>query len=162
SMTDRGESFMQMFLKMMGQGMAQQPKGDGGSDAALLMALFSRDRTLKLKIAMAEQLESAEGQLEILGGAEGSTIITERNKKALEVLRKELDAGKKKIGIFYGAGHFPDMQDRLVKDFALKRGGEKWMVAWSLEKSVAKAEPKKEEPKPDASAEKGAKQQEQK
>lgn len=146
SMTDRGESFMQMFLKMMGQGMAQQPKGDGSGDAALLLALFSRDRTLKLKVAMAEQLEGAGGQLDLLGGPEGSTIITERNKKALEVLTKELAAGKKKIGIFYGAGHFPDMHERLVKEFGLTRSGEKWLVAWALDKSTAK----KDEPKPEA------------
>ena len=137
SMTERGESFMQMFLKMMGQSMAQQQK-EGGGDAAILMALFSRDRNLKLKIAMAEQLENAEGQLDILGGPEGSTIISQRNKKALEVLTKEIEAGKKKIGIFYGAGHFVDMQDRLFKDFALKRSSEKWLVAWTLEKAAAK------------------------
>ena len=142
SMTERGESFTQMFLKMMGQSMAQQQK-EGGGDVAILMALFSRDRNLKLKIAMAEQLENAEGQLDVLGGVEGSTIISERNKKALEVLTTELKAGRKKIGIFYGAGHFADMQDRLLKDFALKRSSEKWLIAWALEKSA----PKKEEPK---------------
>ena len=147
SMADRGESFMKMFLKMMGQGMAQQQKGDGGGDAALLMALFSRDRNLKLKIAMAEQLENAESQLDVLGGPEGSTIISERNKKALEVLTKELAAGKKKIGIFYGAGHFADMQDRLLKDFELKRSSEKWLIAWSLEKAAPKKEESKPEPK---------------
>ena len=142
SMTERGESFMKMFLTMMGQGMAQQQK-EGGGDVAVLMALFSRDRNLKLKIAMAEQLENAEGQLDVLGGPEGSTIISQRNKKALEVLTTELKAGRKKIGIFYGAGHFADMQDRLLKDFALKRSSEKWLVAWALEKAA----PKKEEPK---------------
>lgn len=144
SMSERGESFMQMFLKMMGQGMAQQQKGDGGGDVAILMALFSRDRNLKLKIAMAEQLESAGGQLDVLSGPEGSTIITQRNKKCFEVLTKELAAGKKKIGIFYGAGHFADMEDRLIKEFGLKRSAEKWLVAWNLEKATAKkAEPAK-------------------
>ncbi len=147
SMTDRGESFMQMFLKMMGQGMAQQQK-EGSGDAAILMALFSRDRNLKLKVAMAEQLENAEGQLDILDAGEGSTIISERNKKAFEVLTKELNAGKKKIGVFYGAGHFADMQDRLLKDFSMKRSSEKWLVAWALEKAAPKkAETKKEDAK---------------
>ncbi len=147
SMADRGESFMQMFLKMMGQGMAQQPK-EGGGDVAILMALFSRDRNLKLKIAMAEQLEDAGGQLDVLGGPEGSTIITQRNKKCFEVLTKELAAGKKKIGVFYGAGHFVDMEDRLIKEFGLKRSGEKWLVAWNLEKAAPKKpETKKEAPK---------------
>jgi hypothetical protein len=148
SMTDRGESFMKMFLTMMGQGMAQQPKGDGGGDVAVLLALFSRDRNLMLKIAMAEQLENAEGQLDALAGPEGSTIITMRNKKALEILTKELAAGRKKIGIFYGAGHFADMQDQLLQDFAMKRGSEKWLVAWGLEKAATKkAAPTPEEKK---------------
>lgn len=147
SMSERGESFMQMFLKMMGQGMAQQPK-EGGGDVAILMALFSRDRNLKLKIAMAEQLEDAGGQLDVLGGPEGSTIITQRNKKCFEVLTKELAAGKKKIGVFYGAGHFVDMEDRLIKEFGLKRSGEKWLVAWNLEKATSKkTEAKKDDPK---------------
>ena len=158
SMTDRGESFMQMFLRMMGQGMAQQNNSGGNSEAALLIALFSRDRAFKLKVAMAEQLESAEGQLDVLGGPEGSTIITERNKKAFEVLTKELEAGKKKIGVFYGAGHLPDMQERLQKDFGMKRASEKWLTAWSLEKSAPKKEKKgdpgkAEAPKPEKPAE---------
>ena len=39
-----------------------------------------------------------------LGGEKGTTIITERNLIALEVLREQLGKGKKRIGIFYGAG----------------------------------------------------------
>ena len=48
SMEKRGESFMQMFLRLMGQGMvqqaAQQQNGGGNSDVDLLLALFSKDR----------------------------------------------------------------------------------------------------------------------
>ena len=47
------------------------------------------------------------------GGEDGSAIITDRNKKALVVLKKEIADGKKKIGIFYGAGHLSDMDKRL-------------------------------------------------
>jgi hypothetical protein len=36
--------------------------------------------------------------------------------------------------VFYGAGHLPDMEKRLGADFGLKREGEKWLTAWSLEK----------------------------
>ena len=97
TMADRGESFMQMFLRMMGQGMAQQAAGakGAGNDAALLFALFSRDRAAKLKIAMAEQFENLEGQLTVLDGPDGSTIITERNRKCFEVLDKQLKDGRK-------------------------------------------------------------------
>ena len=47
----------------------------------------------------------------------------------------------------YGAGHFADMQDRLLKDFELKRSSEKWLIAWSLEKAAPKKEESKPEPK---------------
>ena len=150
TMEKRGESFMQMFLRLMGQGMAQQANAGGsGGDLGLLMALFSKDRALALKIAMAEQFENLEGQMAVFDGPEGSTIITERNKRAFEVLKKELDAGKKKIAVFYGAGHLPDMERRLTDEFKLKRTGEKWLVAWSLEKAKAKkTEEKKAEEAP--------------
>jgi hypothetical protein len=138
TMKDRGESFMQMFLRLMGQGMAQSAAGGGGtSDVALLMALFSKDRATMLKIAMAEQFENLEGQMAVLDGPDGSTIITERNKKAFEVLAKQLDAGKKKIAVFYGAGHLPDMERRLIADFGLKRASEQWISAWRLVKDGA-------------------------
>ncbi len=139
SMADRGESFMQMFLRLMGQGMAQQAAaqeggGNAPSDLNLLVALFSRDRASKLKLIMAEQFENMEAQMLLFDGPGGSTIITERNKKAFEVLEKQLKAGKKKIAVFYGAGHLPDMEKRLSSDFFMKRDSEQWLTAWSLEK----------------------------
>jgi hypothetical protein len=140
SMTDRGESIMQMFLRLMGQGMVQQAaqqqkEGGGGStDLNLLMALFSRDRAHKLKSLFADQFENMESQLLVFDGPEGSTIITERNRKAFEVLDKQLKEGKKNVAVFYGAGHLPDMEKRLGTDFGLKRESEKWLTAWSLER----------------------------
>jgi len=143
TMADRGESFFQMFLRMMGQGMAQNAAGgkNGNSDVDLLFALFSRDRATKLKIAMAEQFENLEGQMSVL---EDSTIIGQRNRKCFEVLEKQLMDGKKTIGVFYGAGHFPDMEKRLVADFGMKRESEKWLTAWQL----AKKQSEQAAPKP--------------
>jgi len=140
SMEKRGESLMQMFLRLMGQGMVQQAAqqqkegGAGSTDLGLLMALFSKDRAHKLKSLFADQFENMESQMLVFNGPEGSTIITERNKKAFEVLDKQLKAGKKNVAVFYGAGHLPDMEQRLATDFGLKREGEKWLTAWSLEK----------------------------
>jgi hypothetical protein len=135
TMEQRGESFFQMFLRLMGQGMAQSAAGTSGtSDVALLFALFSRDRATKLKVAMAEQFDNLGGQLDAIDGPEGSTIIGERNRKCFEVLGKQLEEGKKKIAIFYGAGHLPDMEKRLVADFGMKRESEKWLTAWRLSK----------------------------
>jgi hypothetical protein len=143
SMKDRGESFFQMFLRMMGQGMAEQAKpGGGSSDVNILLALFAKDRELRLKRIMAEQFEDLEGSMAALEGEDGSTIITERNKKAFEVLQREITAGKKRIGVFYGAGHLPDMQQRLIADFGLQPSSHRWLSAWSLQPVKPPAEDK--------------------
>ncbi len=65
-------------------------------------------------------------------GPEGSTLITVRNKRALEVLRQQQAAGKRKLGIFYGAGHLSDMHERLVEEFGLTPIGIVWLEAWDL------------------------------
>jgi hypothetical protein len=91
---------------------------------------------------VAGQFENLESQMAAIEGKDGSTIITARNQKALEVLKREIEAGKKKIGIFYGAGHLADMEERLLKDFDLKRENERWLTAWDMKASAA-AKPEK-------------------
>jgi len=138
SMQQRGESLTTMCLRMMGYAMAKQGQAGGGGDGGqLLMALFDKNRPLALKRVMAEQFENSEGSIAALEGPQGSTIISERNKVALEVLRKEIAAGKRKIAIFYGAAHMPNFQKRLHDDFGLDPVGARWLVAWNL-KSDAK------------------------
>jgi hypothetical protein len=134
TMKDRGESVLQMLFRMMGQSMAQQSKNPT-SDLDLLMALFSRDRAKKLKSLLAVQMEDLEGLTSALNGPDGSsTIIGERNRKALEVLARELKQGDKKLAIFYGAGHLPDMERRLMKDFGMRRQNVRWLPAWLLQR----------------------------
>jgi hypothetical protein len=139
SMKDRNESFLQMYFRLMGQAMAQQSelaeKGGGASDFELFSALFSDDRPRRLKTVLAKQLSEMESLMVSFGGEQGSVIISERNKKALGVLKKELAEGKKRIGIFYGAGHLNDMNDRLRKDFDLEPVSITWLTAWNLAKA---------------------------
>jgi hypothetical protein len=136
SMKDRNEGFLQMFFRMMGQAVAQQSKaqanGNAVSDFDLIMALFDKNRALRLKQIMAGQFEDMESMVVSLGGPDGSTIITERNKVALKVLADQLKQGKQKVGIFYGAGHMEDMDARLREEFKLKPGETRWMTAWDL------------------------------
>jgi hypothetical protein len=135
SMTDRDESFMQMYARMMGQAIAQQTEQASqgvSTDLELFTAMFAQDRPRKLKIAVAKQFESMESVLSGMSGPEGSTLITERNKRALDVLKKQLKMGKRKIGIFYGAGHLNDMHTRLVEDFGMQPVGIAWIEAWDL------------------------------
>jgi len=140
SMQQRGESLTAMCLRMMGYTMAKQGQAGGGADGGrLLMALFDKNRALALKRVVAEQFENSEGAMAALDGPQGSTIISERNKVALEVLRKEIAAGKRKIAIFYGAGHMPDLQKRLHDDFGLDPVSTRWLVAWNLKSETKPA-----------------------
>ena len=132
SMQRKGESVFGMFLRMMGYALAKQSQDGGASDMDLLIALFDKNRSLALKRVMAEQFQDMEGTLVALSGPEGSTIISERNKVALKVLRKQIEAGKRKIAIFYGAGHMPDFQQRLRDDFGLVPKSTRWVKAWDL------------------------------
>lgn len=135
SMKERGESFTQIFFRMMGQAMAQQSQDPGGaSDIKLLMAFFAKDRKLRLKRIMAEQFEDMEGSIQVLEGPDGSTLISERNKRALAVLADQIKAGKRRLGIFYGAGHLPDMERRLGEEFGLRKANVLWVEAWDLRK----------------------------
>jgi len=134
-MKERGESWMGMMFKMMGQGIAMQAESakDGESpEMEMLLAMFDSERDLKLKRALAKQMESMETMMAGFEGEDGSTIITERNKAAFKVLADELAEGKKKIGVFYGAGHLADMDERLIKEFGLKRETTEWFVAWDM------------------------------
>lgn len=135
SMKAKEESFLKMYFRLMGQSIAHQQamNAEGATpDIDLMQALFAKDRPRRLKIAMAGQLAEMESLLTAFGGEEGSTLITERNKAALEVLREQIDAGKIKLGVFYGAGHLDDMGKRLEKDFGLKPVELTWLDAWDL------------------------------
>ena len=133
SMTDRGESMWTFVFRMMGQQMAQQSQHpDRAPETDMLFAFFKKDRPLALKRVLAEQFDDMEEAMSIFAGPGGSTLITERNKVALKVLAEQIAAGKKKIGIFYGAGHMPDMEKQLIKDFGVHRDSERWLVSWDL------------------------------
>jgi hypothetical protein len=135
AMKDRNESFLQMYFRLLGHAMAHQSElsANGQSlDFELFSALFAKDRPRRLKAALAKQLAEMESLLVSFGGEQGSVIITERNKMALKVLKQQLDAGKKQLGIFYGAGHLNDMDQRLRKDFGLEPVSITWLTAWNL------------------------------
>jgi hypothetical protein len=133
SMNAKGESFLTMYFRMVGVGLAMQAKANGPSpDAEILAALFSSNRPLALKRALAGQLVELEWVLKAFEGDQGSTIIAERNRRAFEVLKRQVEKGEKKIGVFYGAGHLPDMEERLQRDFGLERGDTKWLTAWNM------------------------------
>lgn len=135
SMEKNNESVSKMFFKMLGMSAAMQ--GQTG-EAEMLSALFStgKERIYRLRRTAAKQLIQMDVGMAMWEGDNGSTIITHRNGKAFEVLKEQIDGGKRRIGVFYGAGHLEDMEQRLIKDFKMKPGERKWELAWKLQEDA--------------------------
>jgi hypothetical protein len=134
AMRDRNEGWLQMYFRLLGTALAQQSQmsADSPTDLDVLSALFSKDRPRRLKILLSKQLADMENLMVSFGGDKGSAIISDRNKVALKVCKEQLAAGKSRLGIFYGAGHLQDMDQRLRKDFSLKPVAITWLSAWNL------------------------------
>ncbi|MBL8891085.1 MAG: hypothetical protein JNL67_13970 [Planctomycetaceae bacterium] len=131
SMTQNNESVAKMFFRMLGTSAAMS--GASG-EAEMLGALLSNseDRVYRLRRSAANQLIKMDVGMSAFEGDNGSTIITHRNAKAFKVLQAQIDSGKRKLGVFYGAGHLPDMERRLIEDFGMTPGEPKWQLAWKL------------------------------
>lgn len=137
---DKGESFATLIGRAMeaqldiGTNRDAEPKG-----SQLLLALLGD--ASGLKVALAKQLAVADELVVAMESGGGSVIISDRNKVALDVFARETAAGRKNLGIFYGAAHLNDMEMRLEKQ-GYRRTGERWMTAWDIKPRVdAKAPP---------------------
>ncbi len=136
-MKKRQDSFVSMFARVLGSSLAAQSTDAAvGSDAKVLAALMAKNQAVALRRVLAEQFENMEITLMGLEDQQGkSTLVTERNATAFAVLKRELDKGSRRLGIFYGAAHLKDMDQRLVKDFSAKRGNVFWLDAWKLDET---------------------------
>lgn len=132
TMEKRKEGVLQMLFRSMGAGLATQSSGKS-SDLDLLTALVAKDRGRAMRRAFAEQMGNMDSQMAGITGEDGkSTLITERNSKAFQVMEREIKEGKKKLGIFYGAGHLKDMHQRLIEDYGMEAIKTEWLDAWDL------------------------------
>jgi len=91
-------------------------------------ALVTGDADL-LKMNIVHTLGQGDDQIAAFAGK--SVIIGDRNEKCLQVMSEQIEAGEKNIGIFYGAAHFPDMEERMLK-MGFKKTNQLWMNAWEI------------------------------
>lgn len=127
---ERGESMVTLMIRAMLAGMQNSKDGPQITSYHLL---FGINNPKYLKFLFAQQLENVEALLAALGGGKGeeSTIVGDRNAAAIEVLNERLEKGDDNIGIFYGAAHMPDLEDRLLQ-LGFKYEGEEWLTAWDV------------------------------
>ena len=132
-MEARNESVLQMLFRAWLTGMATQtPEQAASAQAGLLRILLAEDRQLAMKRMFAEQLAGQQDLIDRMAGPE-STLIVQRNLKALEVLERVRAEGHARIALFYGAGHFADFHQRLVGELGYEAAGVRWLDAWQLD-----------------------------
>lgn len=134
---DRGENMLMLSLKSAMRGSGEMDPSINGF--TMLGALASPDSQYHLKYLMARMFAQADGPMDAM--ADDTVIITERNKAALKVLEEQIAAGKKNIGIFYGAGHLKTMEKSMIDEMGFKKVGTTWRTAWDMGMPPAKKQP---------------------
>lgn len=125
SMKERGESFLDMFLKLI-----FNVEQDDQFGFKMFLSFFSPKKEVLRKRILAEQLVSSDKLLSMFVEDEGSTILTVRNDRAIKVLNDQIKKGKRNLGIFYGAGHLDDLKRKLEDKFY--HINTEWLIAWNL------------------------------
>ncbi len=132
SMAERNESFYTYFWRIFFASVNEYAKDPLGlQDWQMIGAMVGSQEDTSLKTMIAYQMTDLDQVQGILGDDSDSTIVGARNARAIEVLREQLDAGAKYIGIFYGVAHMPDLETRLLA-MGFKYDSTRWVDAWLL------------------------------
>jgi hypothetical protein len=137
-MDERGETFWSIFMRFFNAQFQAMQKGMGQHLAgpAVIDALRSKDSSRRLKFLLAQEIEHMENLFAHMDSGkeegQGSILVGERNKAAIEVLKAEIKKGGKKFAIFYGGGHMPDMESRLQRELGFRKKNQEWITAWDI------------------------------
>ena len=123
-MAERGDNMFSILLNSILESFRRARKGDEPDTEGLFSS------PTKLKRYMAEGMGG-----DVKGSGLGSQmelyIVKDRNEVAMKVVDGQVELGKRKIGLFYGAAHFPDFHKRLVeRGFTVRETT--WQTAWDL------------------------------
>jgi len=134
SMDERGESLYVYFWRLFYASIDQYAKDPLGlKDMRMLSAMLSADSDNAFKIMLAYEMTDMDTLREILGEDADSAVIGARNQRAIDVLKSQLDGGAKRVAVFYGIAHMPDMEQRLIDQLDLVYLDTTWIDAWRLD-----------------------------
>ena len=133
SMADRDESLYVYFWRIVFAAVeqyAQDPLGIRNWER-LSSAVNSRE-PVPFKTILAYELTNLDSLRDILGEDSSSAVVGARNERAIEVLREQIDTGARRIGIFFGVAHMPDLEIRLLNEIDLVYEKTAWLDSWQL------------------------------
>jgi len=135
-MDERGANADALFSLIDGQSIVSKIAG-----FMLGFIKASPQLSLTMKVMMIETIANADDMIAMQGksggagisnmGAMMKVLIQDRNAEVFKDLRRVIDTEKdiKSIAIFFGAGHLPDMEEHLDKDFGYTFDEDKWFNA---------------------------------
>lgn len=139
SMDDRGESLYVYFWRIFFASLDNYARDPLGlKDWEMLSAVLSAEQDGAFKTMIAYEMTNINQVRDVLGEDSGTAVIGARNQRAIDVLQREVDSGAKRIGIFYGVAHMPDLEERLLDQLGLKYDNTTWVDAWQLGASSEK------------------------
>lgn len=134
SMVDRDESLYVYFWRMFYASINEAAKDPLGlRQMRGLRSGFGSGQDNPFKVAFAYEMTNVDTISGALGGGNGSAIIEARNERAIEVLERALADGHRRVAIFYGVGHMPDLQQRLIDELKFDYDRTLWLNAWRLQ-----------------------------
>ena len=132
-MDERGESLYVYFWRLVFASLDEYAKDPLGlKNMQLMGAALSSGQDDSFKTLIAYEMTNLEAQRDMLGDDSSNAIIGARNQRAIDVLLHEIDGGAERIGIFYGAAHMPDLEERLLDQLGLTYSETDWVDAWQL------------------------------
>lgn len=133
SMAEREESLYVYFWRLVYASLREYSRDPlGMRDMNMLTgSLKSSRRSHPLKVMMASEFADIDRMQDMLGKDSDSAVIGARNERAIEVLEREVTAGARRLGIFYGVAHMRDLENRLL-DIGYVPVETRWVEAWAL------------------------------
>jgi hypothetical protein len=143
AMAARGESLPQLLMKLVKLSTDPEIKKsleangykegslEGINPLLILLRGPTQEDRLKIRRFMAQGLVGSDAVMKVLEGDKGFSLITDRNSEVMAVLNRETALGKRKIAIFYGVGHLPDLHKRLLEQ-GYRLAKVEWLTAWNM------------------------------
>lgn len=133
SMEERGESLYVYFWRLFFATMNEYAKDPLGlRDMQMLSGMLASGQDDSFKVMIAYEMTNLDSVQDVLGDDSSNAVIGARNQRAIDVLKREIEAGARRIGIFYGVAHMPDMEERLLDQLDLSWESTDWVDAWQL------------------------------
>jgi len=109
--------------------------------ARSIRVLSDPEGAVKLRRLLAKGFDNSPSLETMLRPSQQATLIKARNERALVAFQEQLDAGKRRIAFFWGAGHMADFERQLVLNYGVQPAGVVWRDAWDLRDGAVEFSP---------------------